>query len=228
MKILLIADKAEPTLWEHLDKRKLEGVELVLSCGDLPASYLSFLTCFTPAPILYIHGNHDDRYASAPPEGCICIEDTIYTYKGIRILGLGGSMRYNNGINQYTEKQMRARVGRLRFKLWRSGGITRNTCVTGLFTRAIALISNVSAITERRRSSTPADIIFWIFPKKRSAIHPKSNRNTGTKRREPSLRTCIPVFYSFLSCARLKAHRKQTTLTADTFQFLQRPFHLPP
>ena len=123
MKILLIADNAEPTLWEHLDKRKLEGVELVLSCGDLPASYLSFLTCFTPAPILYIHGNHDDRYASAPPEGCICIEDTIYTYKGIRILGLGGSMRYNKGINQYTEKQMRARVGRLRFKLWRSGGI---------------------------------------------------------------------------------------------------------
>ena len=32
-------------------------------------------------------------------------------------------MRYNKGINQYTEKQMRARVGRLRFKLWRSGGI---------------------------------------------------------------------------------------------------------
>ena len=100
MKILLLADQAEPTLWEHLDKRKLEGVELVLSCGDLPASYLSFLTCFTPAPILYIHGNHDDRYASAPPEGCICIEDTIYTYKGIRILGLGCSMRYNKGIYQ--------------------------------------------------------------------------------------------------------------------------------
>ena len=47
MKILLLADQAEPTLWEHLDKRKLEGVELVLACGDLPASYLSFLTCFT-------------------------------------------------------------------------------------------------------------------------------------------------------------------------------------
>ena len=60
MKILLLADQAEPTLWEHLDKRKLEGVELVLSCGDLPASYLSFLTCFTSAPILYIRGNHDD------------------------------------------------------------------------------------------------------------------------------------------------------------------------
>ena len=123
MKILLLADQAEPTLWEHLDRRKLEGVELILSCGDLPAEYLSFLTCFTEAPILYIHGNHDDRYATNPPEGCVCIEDQIYTYGGVRILGLGGSMRYNRGVNQYTEQQMRRRVSRLRFKLWRSGGI---------------------------------------------------------------------------------------------------------
>ena len=123
MKILLLADQAEPVLWEHLDRRKLEGVELILSCGDLPAEDLSFLTCFTEAPILYIHGNHDDRYAVHPPEGCICIEDQIYTYGGVRILGLGGSMRYNRGVNQYTEQQMRRRVNRLRFKLWRSGGI---------------------------------------------------------------------------------------------------------
>lgn len=123
MKILLIADQPEPILWEHLDRRKLEGVELVLSCGDLPAEYLSFLTCFTPAPILYVHGNHDDRYAAKPPEGCICIEDTIYVHEGIRILGLGGSMRYNQGVNQYTQSQMNARVRRLRFKLWRSGEI---------------------------------------------------------------------------------------------------------
>ena len=123
MKILLLADQAEPVLWEHLDRQKLEGVELILSCGDLPAEYLSFLTCFTEAPILYIHGNHDDRYAVHPPEGCICIEDQIYTYGGVRILGLGGSMRYNKGVNQYTEQQMRRRVNRLRFKLWRSGGI---------------------------------------------------------------------------------------------------------
>ena len=65
MKILLLADQAEPSLWEHLDRRKLEGVELVLSCGDLPAEYLSFLTCFTAAPILYVHGNHDGRYAKS-------------------------------------------------------------------------------------------------------------------------------------------------------------------
>lgn len=122
MKILLLADQAEPSLWEHLDRRKLEGVELVLSCGDLPAEYLSFLTCFTDAPILYVHGNHDSRYAQKPPEGCICIEDTIYTHNGLRILGLGGSMRYREGPHMYTEREMRRRVSRLRFKLLRSKG----------------------------------------------------------------------------------------------------------
>ena len=45
------------------------------------------------------------------------------TVGGLRILGLGGSMRYNRGINQYTEREMRQRVNRLRFKLWLSGGI---------------------------------------------------------------------------------------------------------
>ncbi|MBR5289040.1 MAG: metallophosphoesterase family protein [Clostridia bacterium] len=122
MRILLLADQAEPMLWEHLDKRKLEGVDLVLSCGDLPASYLSFLTCFTPAPILYIHGNHDGRYEKTPPEGCTCIEDTIYVHEGVRILGLGGCMRYNHGMHQYTEKQMLQRVRKLWFKLWRHKG----------------------------------------------------------------------------------------------------------
>ncbi len=122
MKILLIADQADPLLWEHLDRRKLEGVELVLSCGDLPAAYLSFLTCFTPAPILYVHGNHDGIYRQSPPEGCICIEDTIYVHNGIRILGLGGCMRYNQGAHQYTEWQMRWRVLRLWFPLLRHGG----------------------------------------------------------------------------------------------------------
>lgn len=123
MKILLLADRAEPTLWEHLDRRKLEGVDLILSCGDLPAEYLSFLTCFTYAPILYVHGNHDGKYAKNPPEGCVCIEDTIYVHEGIRILGLGGSMCYNMGPHQYTEHQMKKRVNRLFWKLWRSRGV---------------------------------------------------------------------------------------------------------
>ena len=122
MRILLLADHAEPILWDYLDKRKLEGVDLILSCGDLPAEYLSFLTCFTYAPILYIHGNHDARYEKKPPEGCVCIEDTIYVHQGVRILGLGGSMRYRKGPHQYTEREMRSRIFKLLPKLfWHRG-----------------------------------------------------------------------------------------------------------
>lgn len=122
MRILLLADQPEPRLWDHLDRSRLEGIDLILSCGDLPAEYLSFLTCFTHAPILYVHGNHDGRYAKKPPEGCICIEDTIYNHEGLRILGLGGSMRYRPAPHMYTEREMQKRVDRLRFKLWRSKG----------------------------------------------------------------------------------------------------------
>ena len=122
MKIMFLADQAVPTLWEYLDRRKLEGVDLILSCGDLPAEYLSFLTCFTNAPILYVHGNHDGKYENKPPEGCICIEDKVYIHEGVRILGLGGSMRYNRGAHQYTERQMKKRVRKLFFRLFFTKG----------------------------------------------------------------------------------------------------------
>ena len=122
MKIMAIADEESKLLWDYFDKSYLEGIDLILSCGDLKPQYLSFLATFTTVPILYVHGNHDDRYAETPPDGCICIEDTIYVHNGIRILGLGGSMRYKPGAHQYTERQMRWRVKKLWWKLWRNKG----------------------------------------------------------------------------------------------------------
>lgn len=117
MKILAISDQESKLLWDHFDKSYLEGVDLILSCGDLKPQYLSFLATFTHAPVLYVHGNHDDRYKETPPDGCICIEDKIYVHQGIRILGLGGSMRYKEGSHQYTQSQMRRRVRKLWLKL---------------------------------------------------------------------------------------------------------------
>ena len=123
MKVLVLADHAEPKLWEHLDRRRLEGIDLVISCGDLPPSYLSFITCFTHAPVLYVHGNHDARYEKDPPEGCVCIDGEVYVHQGVRIVGLGGSMRYiPEAPHQYTEKEMRGRLRRLRFALCRQHG----------------------------------------------------------------------------------------------------------
>ena len=122
MKILLIADEPDPMLWEHLDRRRLEGIDLILSCGDLSAHYLSFLTCFTAAPIVYVPGNHDTAYETQPPEGCICADGDIVEVNGVRILGLGGSMRYKPGTCMYTERDMEKRIKKLRWKLFRKKG----------------------------------------------------------------------------------------------------------
>ena len=92
MRILAIADEESKYLWDFFEKEKLAGIDLILSSGDLNPNYLSFLATFTTAPVLYVHGNHDDKYERTPPEGCICIENQIYVHEGIRILGLGGSI----------------------------------------------------------------------------------------------------------------------------------------
>lgn len=114
MKILTIADEEARYLWDYFEKSKLKGIDLIISCGDLDPDYLSFLATFTTAPVLYVHGNHDVKYEKHPPGGCICIEDKIYVHNGVRILGLGGSMRYKDGDHQYTEMEMCSRV----MKLW--------------------------------------------------------------------------------------------------------------
>ena len=101
MKILFLADVEAKAYWDFFHKEDFEDIDLIVSCGDLNASYLSFLATMVPVPVLYVRGNHDDRYKHNPPEGCICIEDDIYNFKGVRILGLGGCNRYKEGENQY-------------------------------------------------------------------------------------------------------------------------------
>lgn len=123
MKILALADQECLGLWDYFDPRRLEGIDLILSCGDLDPRYLSFVATFAHAPVLYVHGNHDDKYANVPPEGCICVEDQIYTWQGVRILGLGGSVRYKpKGEHQYTQRQMNRRVWKKKLALLRQGG----------------------------------------------------------------------------------------------------------
>lgn len=43
MKILVLADVESKYLWDYFEKEKLDGIDLILSCGDLRAEYLSFL-----------------------------------------------------------------------------------------------------------------------------------------------------------------------------------------
>ena len=75
---MVVSDKESKYLWDDYQKEKLDGVELILSSGDLDPDYLSFLTTVSSVPVLYVMGNHDDKYFYHPPEGCICIENKIY------------------------------------------------------------------------------------------------------------------------------------------------------
>ena len=85
MKILIVSDQENTYIWDHFDKEKFKDIELIISCGDLKASYLSFLVTMIPVPLLYVPGNHDIKYLQAPPEGCIDIDNQIITYKNIKI-----------------------------------------------------------------------------------------------------------------------------------------------
>ena len=123
MKILLLADKESAYLWDHYEPGRLDGIDLILSCGDLKASYLSFLVTMSSVPLLYVHGNHDCNYAIQPPEGCDCIDDKLVTIGGLRILGLGGSPMYNGNKHQYTEEQMQRRIKKLKWQIQRAGGV---------------------------------------------------------------------------------------------------------
>lgn len=123
MKILLVSDEEDKYLWDFYRPGRLKGIDLILSAGDLKAEYLSFLVTMANRPLLYVHGNHDGGYAQRPPEGCQCIDGKLVTVGGLRILGLGGSALYSGGPHQYTEKQMRRRIHRLRLKLALAGGV---------------------------------------------------------------------------------------------------------
>ena len=123
MKLLLVSDEESAFLWDYYQPGVLDGIDLILSCGDLKADYLSFLVTMGRAPLLYVHGNHDHNYVNHPPEGCDCIDGDLVTVKGLRIMGLGGSMMYSGGPHQYTEQQMERRIRRMKWKLRRAGGV---------------------------------------------------------------------------------------------------------
>ena len=114
MKILSVSDRIEPLLYDEKAPRRYEGVELILACGDLPPEYLAFLRNVFEAPLLYVAGNHDIRYAQHPLDGCIDMHARFIKFKGLKIVGFEGSRWYNGGCRQYTEMQMRTTI----FSLW--------------------------------------------------------------------------------------------------------------
>ena len=130
-RILAVADEVEESLGREALVRLRP--DLVLSAGDLPFDYLEYLVTALNVPLLYVPGNHDpslrerreelawppsisrkDARDPVGPLGCTNVDGRIEDVGGIWVAGLGGSIRYREGPNQYTQKEMRRRARRLR------------------------------------------------------------------------------------------------------------------
>ncbi len=118
MRILSVSDYVVPELYNNFDPKKFSGIDLILSCGDLPPEYLSFLLSAFNVPLYYVKGNHDIRYGSKPPLGCSNIHGKVVAFKGLKLFGLEGSRWYNGGPNQYTEEEMKKKLFTLMPYLW--------------------------------------------------------------------------------------------------------------
>lgn len=128
MKILLVSDQENKFIWEHFDADRFKDIGFILSSGDLKSEYLSFLVTMVNKPLFFVHGNHDLEYERNPPEGCECIDDRLIVVQGLRILGLGGCMKYGCDPKssippfQFTEKQMERRIRKLHRSIVRNKG----------------------------------------------------------------------------------------------------------
>ncbi|MDX9898484.1 MAG: metallophosphoesterase [Spirochaetia bacterium] len=122
MKILCVSDIVDPLVDSIGIKERFGDVELVLGAGDLPMAYLSYIVSALNRPVLFIFGNHnlnDLTYYRPNPDtrprpshdygkdsGASYVGFRMRKESGLIVLGLGGSLRYNKGKNQFTQAEM--------------------------------------------------------------------------------------------------------------------------
>lgn len=127
-RVLVVADEIVEGLWT--DQVRATRADLVLGAGDLPFDYLEYLSAALDCPCVFVPGNHDadltgfTLYGGLPmqagfpqawpgPAGGVNADGRVVDVAGLRIAGLGGSIRYNDGPNQWTERQQARRARRL-------------------------------------------------------------------------------------------------------------------
>ncbi|MEU4444792.1 metallophosphoesterase [Actinosynnema sp. NPDC050801] len=134
-KVLAVADEVVERLWT--DRVRALDVDLVVAAGDLPFDYLEYLAGALDRPCVFVPGNHDADLtgysnvrglwtkAGIPtrwpgPAGAVNADERVVDVAGLRIAGLGGSIRYSGGPNQWTERGQARRLRRvLRAARWR-------------------------------------------------------------------------------------------------------------
>ena len=122
MKILCISDQIDPLVYSPYIKERFADVDFILSAGDLPFDYLDFIISSLNKPLFFVFGNHHigelkhyrrlwntslvESFKEYNGCGAIHVGSKVKIEGNFIVAGLGGSMRYNNGVNQFTDFQM--------------------------------------------------------------------------------------------------------------------------
>ncbi len=118
MKILALSDEVIDRLYTLAANHHFDDVDLLIGCGDLPYEYLEYLLTITHLPLYYVPGNHDPKYqelvSDSRAEGGNNLDLKTARVGNFLIAGVGGSIRYRpDGVNQYTQAQIHARILKL-------------------------------------------------------------------------------------------------------------------
>ena len=113
MKILAVSDQVVESIYSSHICERFGDVDIVLSCGDLPYSYLEYIVTTLNVPCFFVHGNHDHPEYMASgrmltqPGGWTNLDGRTVEAKGVLLGGLEGSIRYKpRGSFQYTQREM--------------------------------------------------------------------------------------------------------------------------
>lgn len=117
MKILAVSDEVVDAVYGSYLRERFDDIDVVISCGDLPYSYLEFIVSMLNVPCFYVRGNHDhpEYLASGrtltKPGGWIDLDGRSAETRGLLLAGLEGSIQYKPGAPyQYTERQIAWKV----------------------------------------------------------------------------------------------------------------------
>src|SRR4051794_30429401 len=110
--ILAVTDEEDPRIHSETLRERVGHVAFVVSCGDLPASYLEFIADALNRPVYYVLGNHAEELTRrcerevCHPAGAIDIGGRVVQDPGTGIIlaGFPGCPRYGeNDPAQFSE-----------------------------------------------------------------------------------------------------------------------------
>ncbi len=105
-KILVLSDRIDPRVYSDVCKERFHDVDFIVSCGDLPEYYLDFVVSNLNVPLFFVHGNHDPSGSKQSLAGGVNLDEKVVYFQGLLLAGLEGSVWYNGGIHQYSQRAM--------------------------------------------------------------------------------------------------------------------------